>query len=353
MHDLFNDYFCYKFPQPQYLGAKYKHLGWIGRYIPHNITSVLDAFSGSQSVAYFFKQKGLQVYTNDFLNFNHQIGLALIENKIDLLNKEDVSVLMGNNKDPNNFNLMENLFSDLFFTREECRFLDSFRSNIDNLSGYKKALAFSIMNRSITRKVTMGHFAHTKALDYASNPDRIKRNRSLIRPLQEIFMDLYQNYNKAVFDNGQNNKSFNADAIDIIVDLASKVDLLYLDPPYCGSHADYQSFYHLLETFTVYWKDKEFINGTKKYYPPRKCGFDIKGEALESFSRLFDKASKIPYWLISYNDRSYPSKEEMLFLIRKHKNVIIAEKEYQNNVGGKGSVKGSSELLFVCTPKEK
>ena len=36
VQDLFNnnDYLGYKFPKPQYLGAKYIHRGWIAKYIP-------------------------------------------------------------------------------------------------------------------------------------------------------------------------------------------------------------------------------------------------------------------------------------------------------------------------------
>ncbi len=57
---LFEDtkYLDYKFPEPQYLGAKYIHRGWIAQFIPENTNIVLDAFSGSQSIAYMFKQLG-------------------------------------------------------------------------------------------------------------------------------------------------------------------------------------------------------------------------------------------------------------------------------------------------------
>lgn len=55
----------------------------------------------------------------------------------------------------------------------------------------------------MTRKVTMGHFAHTQALVYAADPARVKRNRSLIRPLKELFTDLLPDYNAAIFDNKQ------------------------------------------------------------------------------------------------------------------------------------------------------
>ena len=45
------------FPQPQYLGSKYKHLDWIHQYIPKGIKTVADGFAGSQSIAYLFKQQ--------------------------------------------------------------------------------------------------------------------------------------------------------------------------------------------------------------------------------------------------------------------------------------------------------
>jgi len=41
----------------------------------------------------------------------------------------------------------------------------------------------------------------------------------------------------------------------------------------------------------------------------------------------------------------------MIEIISKYKKVILDKKQYNNDVGGKGSVKGSHELLFICSPK--
>jgi len=347
-----DDFFVYKFPQPQYLGAKQKHLKWMEQFFPKEVVTVLDPFSGSQSVAFFLKQLGKKVITNDFLEFNNQIGKALVENRSVKLSDEDVELIFSDNSDPKYYNLFEETFSNLFYSVEDCKIIDAARSNIEKLDGYKKNLAFAIMNRTLTRKVTMGHFGHTVALKYASDPLRVKRNRSLVRPIKDIFLDLLPLYNNAVFDNNQENKSFCEGAIELIKK-TKDVDLLYLDPPYCCSHADYQSFYHLLETFTNYWKDKEFINSTKMYFPKRKSGFDIKKEAINSFEKLFSNSASIPFWVISYNNRSYPKQEELVKLISKYKNVEVFKKKYENNVGGKGSVKNSYELLFFCTPKKE
>ncbi|MDE7109515.1 MAG: DNA adenine methylase, partial [Muribaculaceae bacterium] len=268
-----------------------------------------------------------------------------------ILTENDINILFSPNSDSDKYNLMEHLFTDLFFVREETRFLDAFRSNIDLLENeYKRALAFSVINRAMTRKVTMGHFAHTQALVYASNPERIKRNRSLIRSIKDLFLELVSEYNNAVFDNGTDCVAYNENIFDLLPSL-SDVDVAYFDPPYCDSHADYQGFYHLLETYTHYWKDKEFINGTKRYSPKKVSGFDTKREIINSFKRLFKLSEDIPYWLISYNDRSYPTIDTILELITPYRKATVERKIYQNGRGGKGSVAGSSEILIICKPK--
>ena len=103
---LFSDFYLnYKFPEPQYLGSKYIHRAWIEQFIPVDTEVVLDAFGGSQSIAYLMKQLGKTTYTNDFLNFNYQIGKALIENAGELLTKEDIDILFSQNHNPSEYNL--------------------------------------------------------------------------------------------------------------------------------------------------------------------------------------------------------------------------------------------------------
>lgn len=319
-------YFNYQFPDPQYLGAKHTHLAWIKKFIPANVTTAIDAFAGSQSVAFLFKQLGFKTITNDFLNFNNQIGLALIENNETKLTEKDISLLLKPSKSKKDFQLIENTFTNIFFQKSEAEFLDNFRANIPLLSNpYKQALAYTIINRSMTRKVTMGHFGHTQALRYASDPERIKRNRSLVRPIKDIFEELLPKYNNAVFDNKQANRSYNKNILELLPTLGN-IDLAYFDPPYCDSHADYQSFYHLLETFTEYWADKQFINGIKRYEPQRFSGFDKKRDVISSFEKLFEYAEEIPFWLISYNNRSYPSVEEFEKIISKYRQVKVEAK---------------------------
>ena len=74
---------------------------------------------------------------------------------------------------------------------------------------------------------------------------------------------------------------------------------------------------------------------------------------LSSFDKLFDLSEEIPHWLISYNNRSYPGIEEFEKIISKYRDVKVEAKTYHNGRGGKGSVAGSQEILFVCKPKKK
>ncbi len=347
-------YFAYEFPEPQYLGAKYTLLKWLIKYIPKNIHTTIDAFAGSQSVAYLFKQLGFQVFTNDFLQFNHQIGKSLIENKNQFLDKKDLEILFQNSSQKEDFTLIQNLYTNLFFEEEQAIFLDNCRANIQFLENeYKKSFAISLINRSLQRKITMGHFGHTQALVYAGDKERIKRNPNLVRPIRDIFMDLLPRYNKAIFDNGQENKSFSENILDLLPKILEKspIDLIYFDPPYCDSHADYQSFYHLAETYTEYWQDKQFINGIKRYEPQKFSGFDKKKDVVQSFHTLFEMSKEIPNWLMSYNDRSFPTVHDLTNIIKQYKKVEVVTKTYQNGRGGKGSVAGSQEVLFICKPK--
>lgn len=336
----------HQFPRTQYLGSKERLIKWILELAPKNVGTVFDAFSGSSVISYYFKDRGCKIYSNDFLKCNSLIAKALIENREAVLDRQDIEVLLDVSTKSDN--LIESVFTDVFFERDQAQFLDKFRANVEKLDNeYKKALALVLMNRSLTRKVTLGHFAHLSAIKYSKDPARIKRNPNLAKHLKDIFQALVDSYNYAVFDNRKANKAFCENTVVLIPKLTD-VDLVYFDPPYCGCHPDYQAFYHFLETYVHYWKDKEFVNGTKMYYPKKESGFVQKTQIEGSFERLFENSRHIPYWLISYNSKSYPEKDRMIELIGKHKKVRVYDYEYANHYGGKGSRKGTREYLFYC-----
>ena len=81
-----------------------------------------------------------------------------------------------------------------------------------------------------------------------------------------------------------------------------------------------------------------------------ESAFDKKSTIKESFKTMFSLSKDIPYWLVSYNDASYPTEDDMIEMIEQYKKVTVEKFEYQNSRGGKGSIKGRKELLFICSP---
>ena len=79
-----------KYPKINYIGNKEKIADWIVNFIPAEVKSVLDAFSGGASISYKLKELGYKVYSNDILKINYLISKSLIENDTVFLNKKDV-----------------------------------------------------------------------------------------------------------------------------------------------------------------------------------------------------------------------------------------------------------------------
>ena len=160
-----------QFPRTQYLGSKERLVQWILSLAPKDISTVFDAFSGSSVVGYYFKALGYKVYSNDFLKCNSLIVKALIENQRTTLDTQDIDILLDESTEADD--LIETVFTDVFFERDQAQFLDKFRANAEKLGDeYKTALALVLMNRSLTRKVTLGHFAHLSAIRYSRDPEK-------------------------------------------------------------------------------------------------------------------------------------------------------------------------------------
>jgi adenine-specific DNA-methyltransferase len=339
-----------RLPPVQFLGNKERLLNWLFSFIPLSTRSrplkFLDAFSGSGVVAFEAKRRDFSVTANDLLQCCWHTIHGLVQNSTDRLTSEEVVTLFSESTQAEE--LMQKLFTNRFLIASEAKLLDQFRANVELLPPLKQSLALTMMNRALTRKVIMGHFAHLQAINYANQPSRIKRNPSITKPLQTLFLELLPEFNQAIFSNNLSHLTYNQDILEVLTTTTS-YDIAYFDPPYCLSHGDYQAFYHLLETFNRYWTDKTFIGGTNRYHPPLATGFDKKATVITALQTLFELSREIPLWIISYNDRSYPSVTELAKLLRNtSRQVSIHRYQYLNSRGGKGAVKGSSEILWVA-----
>lgn len=327
------------YPTVNYIGNKEKLVNWIVSLIPSDATSFFDAFAGGSSVAYAAKKKGLAVFANDILKINYYIAKALIENRDIRLSENDLEHIFQG--EPFKGFMFEN-FSNVFYFPEECSELDNIHKNICALDDEnKQAMAWTLMRRAMVRKMPYSRFTinweKIKQLRDEEYSYRIyKRRRHYHNQSFEFhFRDNLEDYNNAIFDNGKENKAYNLDIYDAIncVD----ADVIYLDPPYAGTMNDYFGFYGLLDAYIK-----------NKIVEPFNNNFiDVK-TIVEQFDELFSYLSKYKYWMISYNSRSKPSKEEMLAILSKYStDIAVHEMPHTYKVTGKEKKQKDVEFLFI------
>lgn len=330
------------FPKINYIGNKEKLVEWIIENIPKNVETVIDGFAGGNSVAYALKQRNFNVITNDILKINFMIAKALIENKkIVLSNEEAKKIFEGI---PFEGFITKN-YKNIYFFEDECKELDLYRKNIEEIKcEYKRALAFILLRRAMIRKMPYSRFnikwdKIVQLRDEEYSYKKYGRKRAYHnQSFKEHFYENLHEYNDAIFDNGKDCIAYNKD-IDELLEMELEADLIYLDPPYAGTLNDYFGFYGFLDSY---------IDGTiKKAF---KNDFRHKNNILEQFDNLIKKASKYKYCMLSYNDKAYPTKEELCNILKKYyKNIKVIEKKHNYQITGKENKNSSHELLFICS----
>lgn len=330
-----------KFPKINYIGNKEKLADWIVENIPENVKIIIDGFAGGNSVAYALKKNGFKVITNDILKINFLISKALIENKnITLSLEESENIFKGIPFD----GFITKNYKNIYFFENECKELDLYRKNIENIKcEYKKALALILLRRAMIRKMPYSRFNISwnkivQLRDEEYSYQKYGRKRAYHnQSFKEHFFENLSEYNESIFDNGKNCKAFNEDINDLL-DMNIKADLIYLDPPYAETLNDYYNFYGFLDTYVNNNKRENFQND-----------FRHKKNVLNLFENLIHKASKYRYCMLSYNDKAYPTKEELKIILGKYyNNIKIIEKKHNYQITGRENKNSSKELLFIC-----
>jgi adenine-specific DNA-methyltransferase len=328
-----------KFPKINFIGNKEKIANWISSYFPTDAKSIFDAFSGGGSVSYQAKLKGLKVISNDILTVNYLISKSLIENNFETLDKNDLGIIFTG-KPLKGF--MYKNYSNVFFFPEECMELDLYRKNIEKLnSDYKKSLAFTLLRRAMVRKMPYSRFninwdKVVQLRDEEYSYEKYKRKRAYHnQSFKSHFLENIDEYNKAVFDNKQKNISLNEDVFNLLGKV--KTDIIYLDPPYTGTMNNYFGFYGLIDSYI-----------SSKIKEPFNNNFVDKKTSIELFDNLFSNLKNYKYWMLSYNNSSSPSREQLLYLLSKYSNdVEIIERKHDYKVTGKEKKEINKEYLFI------
>lgn len=334
----------YNYPKVNYIGNKEKIASWICKQIPKDVKVVLDAFSGGASVSYEAKKRGYSVVSNDIMEINYNISKALIENKFEILSSDDINIIFSGQ--PKKGFMYKNYANKLYFP-EECMELDLYTDNIKKLdSDYKKALALSILRRAMIRKMPYSRFTVpwnkiVQLRDEEYSYKKYKRKRAYHnQSFKYHFIKELTSYNNAVFDNKKDCKAYNEDIFTLVDNV--NADLIYLDPPYTGTMNNYFGFYGAVD---------EMLKG--KILQPYDNNFVNKKTAIDLFDQLFQKLGKYKYWMLSYNNSSYPTKEQLIDILSKYSNNIkVLEYEHSYKVTGKENKNKNIEYLFIIENKE-
>lgn len=333
-----------KFPGTRFMGSKYNVLDFIWESVCGlEFTSVLDAFAGSACVSYLFKKEGKRVDSNDLLNFSYHTANALIANNHVTLTDDDVYQLLLPNKQASDF--IQKTFKDLYFSDNDNLFLDQIRFNIDQLDNpYKRSLALAALTRACLKKRPRGIFAYVGERYNDNRPDMQKS-------LREHFVIGITEFNKAVIDNGQNNRAFNQD----IFSLNTDYDLVYFDPPYYStrSDSDYVRRYHFIEGLVRNWEGVQIQKHTKtKKFKKYPTDFDGRDSTYAAFPRLFEKF-KDSIIVVSYSSNSLPSKSELADMLKQFKSkVSVFQINHRYSFGTQHKdrqANNAEEYLFVGT----
>lgn len=321
---LMNKFQDVRVPTTRYQGSKAKLVDWIWQNIKDlDFSTALDAFGGTGVVGYYLKQKGKQIFYNDYMKSNYYIGVALIENNDVRLSKHGIEKLLIKNPNHKYRRFITKNFRDIYYTDEENEWLDIVVQNIGRMRNlYRKALAYYALFQACLVKRPFNLF-HRKNLylRFADVKRTFGNKATWDRPFEEHFMDFIREINYLVYDNGKENKAYNLDVFEI----KGNFDLVYIDPPYTSSKGvsvDYKNFYHFLEGLVNYDKwgimvDYKTMN--KRFHRdsnPWNNKLRIRGKLKELFEKFRDSIL-----VVSYRFDGIPSIRQIesdLKLFKKH-----------------------------------
>lgn len=320
------------FPKTRYQGSKYKLIPFLRDIFSGlDFNTVLDAFSGTCSVAYLLKTMNKTVYANDVLKFNSYIAKAFIENNDTIVGDKHIKDIMFYENEGYKSIIQDN-FKDIYYLDEENIWLDKIVQNIENYSNeYEKCLLYWALFQACLIKRPYNLF-HRKNLHIrtADVKRRFGNKATWDKDFSYSFKKFVAEANLAVIDNGKRNIALNIDVFDIDI----KPDLVYIDTPYIpvkGSLTQYREFYHFLEGIVNYgiWESKIDISSKHKKLVSEYCVWEDKNKIDMAFGDLFDKF-KESIIVVSYRDDGIPSIDRLQAMLKDlNKKTTVYREDYK------------------------
>jgi len=313
------------FPRTRYQGSKRKLADFIiGLLAPLSYESVLDAFGGTGAVAHAFKSIGKSVTYNDVLEFNHQIGVALIENDSTRLNDSTINAMGHRHPGIEYPDFIERTFGGIYFTEEENRWLDTACANIRLMEErLERAVAWFSVFQAAMAKRPYNLFHRSNLYMREAEVKRGFGNKATWdRSFDEHVRTAAHQANAAIIDSDGRCRALCRDVLEI----DPAFDLIYIDPPYLnrrGIGVDYRDFYHFLEGMVRYDNWPAMIDGASKHRRLQRTSnpWNDPARVYDQFVTLFERFHS-SHLVVSYRSDGIPTIDELVNALRRVKRYV-------------------------------
>ncbi len=323
--------------------------------------SFFDFFSGTTSVAKYFKKLGYIVYSSDLLYFSYCLQRAYIQNNEPLYFKNltrkiniEENLLFS---DP-----YENIFSHLNslppiqgfiyhnYTPNGTKELPTPRMYFSDRNGAKiDAIRIEIENLKDASLITENEYYFLLAALIESVP--------FYANIAGVYAAFHKKWDPRALKNFEIKYispivspkkcfSFYGNSLNLIKDIS--VDILYLDPPY--NERQYAPNYHILETIAKY--DNPQIKGITgmRNYDSQKSDFCNASMALSKLDYIA-KEAKYKFLVLSYNSEGIMSHDSIISTLGKYGKVTCDEIDYirfkSNSNGLSKNKRYVQELVYI------
>lgn len=323
---------------------------------------VLDLFSGSAFVGYFFKRMGAAVWSNEILASSYLNALCFVENNDVVVSGGDIISRLQPNESAVG---VAHKYIDSRFSEEEAKTLDSFLRNIESKTGPIRdrinetesviknkiltlgsqpilnnkdqyadcMMIISVMHYVMDRCYVGGRLNRGQVLAGLSHRIKHARNKGMEMSFSGILP-----YNLP-FSNGRQCIATKMDAIELLEKYQPNVDIVYVDPPYGGQQSDYSAMYSFFEEYLGFPQE------------PGSARFVKSKTYNQMFADLLSKLPPSAVWIFSYNDDSWADLNTIESHIRScgRTNIVSKKIDYKYNYRSKDKATGT-EYVIVAHP---
>lgn len=311
-----------------------------------------DAFSGTTSVAKYFKKLGYIVKSNDLMYFSYVLQMAYIQNNsefkfeklIEYLDLKSNSLFdtplakilkhlnsleleegfIYNNYTPTGTNNLE--IPRTYFIDKNGKKIDTIRLQIEKLYKLNLISNFEYFALIATLIESVPFFSNISGV-YAAFHKKWDPRALKTLEIKEIETIIHKS----------DHESYNDDSANLLNKI--EADIFYLDPPY--NQRQYAPNYHLLETIAKY--DSPAIHGVTglRNYDNQKSLFCNANTAIVELEK-FAKLGKFSSLVLSYNSEGIMSKDSIIDTLQKYGKVEFIEFDYlrfKSNSNGDSKIK--------------